>query len=103
MKAFKKTHQLDSAADRLQSHTEEALRSLLLNPVLDGNLIEEISLIGGVSKSINHGLGRNLRGWFLTRNSSEAVVWDEQLTNNMVDKTLILQSSDDCVISIWVF
>ena len=79
-----------------------------LNPVIDlplnsALIINDISLSTG-SNVINHRLGRKLQGWMVTRMKNSFVqIYDQQSTNTMTDKTLVLNSSGAGLIDLLVF
>jgi len=50
--------------DRIQEHLEEASRLVYSNPVLDGNLIENVS-VSTTEKQVPHKLERKYRGFWL--------------------------------------
>lgn len=76
------------------------LNPILALPILQGNLISNISLTASTSRPINHLLGRIPIGWFLTDNDSQAVVWRSAESNQY---TITLESDANTTISIWVF
>lgn len=79
------------------------LQSVVTRPILDGVMIEEISLVGTVPQAIDHKLGRKVRGWIVVRKSATADIWDLQDTNVTPTRSLILEASADVTISVWVF
>ena len=104
MRAFKKQDVDNTSLQFIQDNIDDALRGLLVTaPILDGNLIEDIVIVTGTEKLVNHNLGRNLIGWIITRKSASSVVWDSQSTNNNPSTTLALNSSANVTISIWAF
>lgn len=79
------------------------LNSLLSLPINNGILLQDIEIITGTN-IINHKLSRKLVGWFPVRmQGTYAELYDTQSTNTMPDKTLVLNSNADTIVSIWVF
>lgn len=88
--------------NQLQQFIQQGLTPLLMNPYLNGRLIEKVNLVSG-SNSVNHGLGRKLQGWVIVRKRSDAAIFDTQDVNPIPDKTLDLQSDVDVSINLYVF
>lgn len=87
---------------QMQSTWAAALNPILTNPIVNGRLIEGVELINGTTV-INHGLGRNLRGWIIVSIDAAATVYDNQATNQMSQLTLSLTSSAAANCNLWVF
>lgn len=68
-------------------------------PFINGNLIENVSLTSGQNNSIEHKLGRVAKGYFILTKDSQADIWNGELT----DKVIILLSSSNTVVDLWVF
>ena len=103
MDLFRKINTGDSNLQRIQDNIEKVLNPLARKEISDGLLIEDVAIVSGTMKSIDHGLGRKLRGWFAVRVSANAVIWDNQSTNLFPTRTLNLQSSANVTVSLWVF
>lgn len=78
------------------------LNPVLANPLVNGRLMSGIAVIMG-QNTLNHGLGRRLRGYFVVLNSAAVTFYDSQSTNQMPDYTLILNASGPATISLYVF
>lgn len=83
-----------------QTKWPSTLNPIISLPILNGNLINNISLIASVPLVINHLLQRNPQGWFTIDNQSNAVVWRAAPFTNL---NIVLESSADTTISIWIF
>jgi hypothetical protein len=70
--------------------------------IIDGILHNDIQLQTGTVFTLEHRLGRALRGWIVVKKSAQADVWDSQATNQ-VKSTLLLNSSANVTVSVWVF
>lgn len=87
----------------LQTSWSSQLNPLLSFALNNGLLLKNVVLSTG-SNTINHKLGRNLQGWFVTRMRNAFVqIYDTQDSNQMQDKTLTLNSSGSCTIDLIVF
>lgn len=82
--------------------------SSILNPVIT-NVINSGVLLSGVvlsigNNTINHKLGRKLTGWYVVRmRNNHANIYDLQDSNNLSDKTLILNSDAAVSVDLVVF
>lgn len=88
--------------DQMQTKWAAAINPVLSNALIDGQLLEGIKLVNGVTV-INHGLGRKLQGWFIVGINAAATVFDNQATNQMPQLTLSLTSNAACTVSLWCF
>lgn len=86
----------------MQSQWASQLNPVIANSLVQGVLLERVSLSSGLN-TINHRLGRKLKGWFVTRIRGPASLYDTQDTNQMPDKTLTLNSSAAVIVDLWVF
>lgn len=67
----------DRLVNQLQNNIISATQFLFANPVLEGTILTEVSLVTG-NNYINHLLGRPLQGWFLIRQRAKASIYDNQ-------------------------
>lgn len=95
-KAFRKVVGGDIAT--LQASVEHAISEVIRNPLLDGVLLENVSLGAGNTK-VPHKLDRNLKGFVIVDRSNAATIY--RVTKD--DKFLTLNSSAAITVSIWVF
>jgi hypothetical protein len=75
------------------------LNNVLANPLTNPVIIEEIKLVTG-ENTINHTIGRQLQGWFLTDLNAPVSVYRSQPLNPL---TLTLTSSGPATCNIVVF
>lgn len=78
----------------------QSLNTIIVNPILQGQVISGISLATTTPKTINHGLGRQMIGWFPIDNSANATVWRTSVFNS---QTITLEASAATTIALWVF
>lgn len=87
----------------LQTNWSTDLNPLLANPLLNGRLIQDVSLVSGAN-IINHGLGRNLQGWIIVgMHNSFLQIYDTQNHNQTPQLTLQLTSNATGNIDLYVF
>ena len=88
------------ALPQLSTKWAAILNVLLNNPQLNRSVLKSQKLVTGVN-SLNHGLGRNLQGWNISRmRGVSAAIYDLQDTNTMPDLTLVLNCSTPVVVDI---
>ncbi len=86
----------------MQSQWASQIDPVLTNPLVNGRLIMNVSLSAG-DNTINTLLSRKLVGWMIVGQSASSSIFDKQASNQMSDKTLILNSSAPCLVNIWAF
>lgn len=86
----------------LQTNWSSQINPVLNLPINQGLLLKDISIVSG-NNTISHKLGRKLQGWFLVRQRGPALIYDEQDSNLYPDLTLILNSSANVTIDLFVF
>jgi hypothetical protein len=92
----------DRNLQQLQTAWATQLNPVLRNALVQGQLIET-SVVNGVN-TINHGLGRKLQGWVVAGMSGGFVqLYDSQASNQMQNKTLVLNSNGSADLKLWVF
>lgn len=79
-----------------------SINPMLANPLMSGQLIKDQVLVTGVN-SINHGLQRKLRGYYVVLNSAAVTFYDSQASNQTPDLTLKLNASGPTTVSLYVF
>jgi hypothetical protein len=77
-----------------------SLNPLLANPLVNGNLIQNIR-VGSGNNVINHGLGRNIQGFMVIRNSANVTFYDAE--SSQPSLTFVLIASGSATISLYVF
>jgi len=87
---------------QMQTQWAQSINPVLDLPINNGTILTSITLAVG-SNTVNHLLGRKLRGWFIVRQRSAATVYDTQDSNTTPKLTLLLTSSAIVVVDIFVF
>lgn len=88
--------------DQLSTKWASILNPIIAQPQATGLLLKNISMTTG-DNTINHKLGKPLQGWIVVRNNAASTIYDKQDTNQMQDRTLVLNSSANCIVTLWVF
>ena len=88
--------------NQFQSQVISSVQPVLSNPIVNGRLIESLSVSSG-SNIIDHGLGRELLGWIVVRNNANVTFYDTQASNANPARTLLLTASGNATISLYVF
>ena len=100
MKVFKKTNFKDGDVSALQDNLINVLPPLLATPILDYVEIKEIKLVSG-DNTINHLLNRTPQGFIITDINAAVMVYKKQ--SPIPDKLLVLNSSGDATINLWIY
>ena len=88
--------------DLAQPKWAATLNPVLANPLLGGQLLDPQTLVLG-DNTINHKLGRKLKGYFVVLNSAAATFYDKQAGNQMPQFTLVLNASAPTTVTLYVF
>lgn len=83
----------------MQKQWMSQLNPLLLVSITQGSLLTGINLISG-SNTFNHYLGKQMTGWFIVDQDSEASIFR---SNPLNSQTLTLTSDAIVTISLWIF
>lgn len=86
----------------MQTSWSQQLDPVIANALINGLALKQVSLSSGPN-IINHKLGRNLQGWFITRLRANASLFDTQDANLTPAVTLQLTASAPVVVDLWVF
>jgi hypothetical protein len=89
----------DQVLQLWQTKWKAELDPVLSNPILNGTLLESVSLANGVTV-VNHRLGRRPRGWFIVDINAAATVYRSQ---PLTEKTITLTSDAAATCKLWVF
>ncbi len=76
------------------------LNPVLANLLIQGSQIAGIVLAANTPQSINHYLGKNQTGFFITDQNAAASIYRTQPFN---DSTLTLEASANVTINLWVY
>lgn len=99
---FQKVNSADRVLNTVQDNIAKVTNPIASNALVNGYVLHQVVLVTG-SNSIEHKLGRNLQGWFITRLRGAASIYDAQDANPLPASFLLLQSSADVTVDIYVF
>jgi hypothetical protein len=88
--------------DMLQTTWASQLNPIIANPLVQGQLLQNVALISGTTV-VNHKLGRKLQGWFIVGINGAATIYDNQASNQTPQLTLSLTSNATANVALWVF
>ena len=103
LKKLKKLKLQERPLQQLQDNVDIALNQVVNRELLDGQILQNISLSASGVNEIEHKLGRELLGWMVVRSRAQSTVWDNQDDNVRQSATLLLNASADVVVDLWVF
>lgn len=100
MELFDKLQSPDGLLNRIQDRLKSVINAIARKPIVDGILLEGVTLANSATNRVPHNLGRLPRGWIVVKRTSGAVIYDNVAAD---DKFLTLNSSAAAVVSLWVF
>ncbi len=100
---YKKAESDRVDVQKLQTNLKQFLRPILKSSIIDGVLVKDLTLVTGSPNTVKHTLGRKLQGWIVVRQRASAIIWDDQDTNMIPSSTLVLQTSANVTVDLWVF
>jgi len=103
LKDFKKINVKDYETSMIQDNVSEYLKQITNNPRINGLLIENIDLVFGQTTTVNHGLGRAIRGFEIVYKNNSVDIWAEDSNQSLPTKTITLSTSADATINLWVY
>ena len=103
IRSFERISVTDPEIQDLQYRLEETLRPVTSSSVIDGNLIEDISLASGTTSKIAHKLGRKLIGWIIVGKDAAQHVYDVNSGKTDLDTYIHLTAGGTVTVNIWVF
>lgn len=93
----------DRTLSLLQTSWMAQLNPVLSAPLVNGRIIASVALTTG-SNTIDHGLGRAPLGWLVIRQrDAYSEIYDTQDENPIPSSTLLLNSSADVTVDLFVF
>lgn len=101
--ALKRVQSTDREINQLQTNLIDYIQPVINSQIVSGYVIQNVALRTGISNVVPHGLGRPLIGWFIVRQRGPASVYDTQDTNTTPAQNLILITSADVSVNLFVF
>ena len=102
-KAFKRANGVEDATSKFQDNVAEKFSTLEKNPIMNGVPVKQVALVAGSVNSINHKLGREPQGYYVTKKNGSSDIWDSQESNKLKDLTLDLNCSANVTVDLWIF
>ena len=103
IRSFERISVTDPEIQNLQYRLEETLRPVTSSSVIDGNLIEDISLASGTTSKIAHKLDRRPIGWIIVGKDAAQHVYDVNSGKTDLDTYIHLTAGGTVTVNIWVF
>lgn len=88
----------DAAINRMQDYIEQHI-GRVTGVLSRGGLVQDVALKAGQPNGVTHGLGVVPIGYIIIDQSADARVWRTYRD----DLQITLQTSNDCIVSLWVF
>jgi hypothetical protein len=104
---FSRVLQSDTDVTLTSDRIQEIADFIEKCPLIDGQLIEDVSLTSGFGgtndNTVSHNLGRAYKGFIITNISSSSNVYESPTINREKKNSLILRCSSNATVSLWVF
>jgi len=100
---FNKLFVKDSDLNRVQSNVDASLKTIETLPWMGGVIIDGVLLVSGVDNRVDHGLGRDPTGFIVLDKQATCDIWRSTTSNSLASLTLLLRSSANVTIKLWVF
>jgi hypothetical protein len=91
------------ALDRMFGRIQLFFEKIAGQVILDGRYVDEVNLTSGVQNFIEHKLGRAVKGYIVVKNNAQCDIWDNEATNTNQDRFLVLRTSANAIVSLWIF
>ncbi len=90
--------------ERQLDQIQEALADIETSPLWDGALLQEVELKSSKTIPVSHGLGREPNGFFVVRIKTPGVsVTESTNTNRAPTQVILLDSTSDVTVDLWIF
>lgn len=86
---------------RVQDNVNSAFIPLQSAQIINGQVLKGILLTTGQDNPVSHKLGRELVGYIVIKKNANADVWDS--TSATPTLTVVLQTSANCTVDLYVF
>ena len=103
LRNFERVDTTDPSLREMQYRLEEALRPVTGSSIVDGRLIEDISLASGTTTKIAHKMGRSIIGWIVVGKNAAQHIYDQNSGKSDLDTYLYLTAGGTVTVNVWVF
>ena len=103
LRSFQRVDTTDPSIREMQYRLEETLRPVTSSSIVNGRLIEDVSLASGTTSKIAHKLGRSIIGWIVVGKNAAQHVYDENSGKSDLSTYLHLTASGTVTVNVWVF
>lgn len=90
---------IERTVDQLRDTVVKVLDSLSSDPVNNGNLLQ-VSLVINKPNYVEHKLGRKYRDFSVYQNNTGSRIWVSSKANDKPELFIILQTSQDCDVTL---
>jgi hypothetical protein len=99
---FKKFNSENREIVLLQANVESAFSQNIVSGLNNGILLENVELESG-DNSVNHKLGRKIKGALVVAGGDGATIYNKILTDTELETKFTVNASADCTVNLWVF
>jgi hypothetical protein len=100
--SLKKIRTSDADLKNVQDSLELVLNQIIRRGILDGILVENVSLVSG-SNIVDHTLDRAPKGFIIVARNANQQVWNGTSTKIVPKRNIDLESSGAVTVSLWFF
>jgi len=98
----------DKDLKRVQDNAAVCFDNIIDHPFINGAVLTNVALVankygGAYDNPIAHGLGKALSGWIITEINKSARIWQSATINQTPELYLLLNTTLDCTVNIFVF
>lgn len=103
MISFKKIKIADQTTSLFQDNVENAFAGVLACLLIDGFYAKDIPMKSNMDTIVTHGLGRIANNYLCLGQNNPSTFWRSDTQNQDPTRTINLVSSNDVVVSFWIF
>lgn len=96
-------HTTNQDLAKFQASVERALAGLQGKQLPRGLLLSNINLDSSQDNAVQHKLNRRYLGYIIVDKNANAQIWTSVTLNNFKEKQVVLNTSSNVVVSLWIF
>ena len=100
---FEKIRSKNEDLNRVQDNIEKQYNQVVDKEVLDGHILQNVTLVPNKVNLVQHKLGRQIEGWIVIRKRADARIWDVQDCNVNKQISIALIVTSEVEVDLWVF